>query len=154
MAIREIRKKGDDILRKNCKPVQKVNNRVKELVEDMLDTMYSAEGVGLAAPQVGIMKRICVIDVGEGPIVLINPEKIKETGEQSEVEGCLSIPGIFGEVKRPATVLVKALNEKGKEINLKGEGFLARAISHEMDHLDGVLFEDKVIRYVEVEKED
>ncbi|NLY19190.1 MAG: peptide deformylase [Clostridiaceae bacterium] len=153
MAIREIRKKGDDILTKKCKPVNQVNDRVKELVEDMLETMYSADGVGLAAPQVGILRRICVIDIGEGPLVLINPEKIKETGSQYEVEGCLSIPGVFGEVKRPAKVMVKALNEKGEEFTVEGEGFLARAISHEMDHLDGVLFEDKVIRYIEVKKE-
>ena len=154
MAIREIRKKGDDILRKTCKPVQDLNDRVRELIDDMLETMYEADGVGLAAPQVGVMKRLCVIDVGEGPIVLINPEKIKETGAQYEVEGCLSVPGIYGEVKRPAKVVVKALNEKGEEIAVEGEGFLARAISHEMDHLDGVLFEDKVIRYIDVKKED
>jgi len=153
MAIREIRKKGDDILRKSCKPVSKINDRVKELIDDMLETMYAADGVGLAAPQVGILKRICVIDVGEGPIVLINPEKIKETGAQYEVEGCLSVPGVYGEVKRPAKVMVKALNEKGEEYTLEGEGFLARAISHEMDHLDGVIFEDKVIKYVDVRKE-
>lgn len=153
MAIREIRKKGDDILRKKSKPVVQVNDRVKELIDDMLETMYAADGVGLAAPQVGILKRICVIDVGEGPIVLINPEKIKETGSQYEIEGCLSVPGVYGEVKRPAKVMVKALNEKGEEITIEGEGFLARAMSHEMDHLDGVLFEDKVIRYVDVKKE-
>lgn len=154
MAIREIRKKGDDILRKTCKPVQELNDRVRELIDDMLETMYEADGVGLAAPQVGVMKRLCVIDVGEGPIVLINPEKTKETGAQYEVEGCLSVPGVYGEVKRPAKVVVKALNKKGEEITVEGEGFLARAISHEMDHLDGVLFEDKVIRYIDVKKED
>lgn len=154
MAIREIRKKGDDILRKTCKPVQELNDKVRELIDDMLETMYEADGVGLAAPQVGVMKRLCVIDVGEGPIVLINPEKTKETGAQYEVEGCLSVPGVYGEVKRPAKVVVKALNKKGEEITVEGEGFLARAISHEMDHLDGVLFEDKVIRYIDVKKED
>lgn len=153
MAIRKIRKKGDDVLRKNSKPVQEVNEKVQELVDDMLETMYEADGVGLAAPQVGILKRICVIDIGEGPIVLINPEKIKETGEQTVAEGCLSIPGVYGEVKRPARVMVKALDKNGKEITVNGEGFLARAICHEMDHLDGILFEDKVVRYVDTKKE-
>lgn len=153
MAIREIRIKGDDILRKDCKPVQKINNRVQELVGDMIETMYASDGAGLAAPQVGVLKRICVIDVGEGPIILINPEKLNEIGEQFEVEGCLSIPGIYGEVKRPSKVIAKALNEKGEEFTIEGEGFLARAICHEIDHLNGVLFEDKVIRYVDVKKE-
>ena len=154
MAIRNIREIGDKVLYKTSKEVKDADKKLLVLIDDMLETMYEADGVGLAAPQVGVMKRLCVIDVGEGPIVLINPEKIKETGAQYEVEGCLSVPGIYGEVKRPAKVVVKALNEKGEEIAVEGEGFLARAISHEMDHLDGVLFEDKVIRYIDVKKED
>lgn len=155
MAIREIRKKGDEILRKKCKPVKEINERVTELIDDMLETMYDADGVGLAAPQVGILKRICVIDVGEGPIVLINPEKIEESTEQIQAaEGCLSIPGIYGEVKRPERVVVKALNRKGKYYTVEGTGMLARALCHEMDHLDGILFEDKVIQYIDINSED
>jgi len=120
----------------------------------MLDTMYDANGVGLAAPQVGVLKRICVIDVGEGPIVLINPEKIEESAEQVvDIEGCLSIPGVYGEVKRPERVVVKALNRKGESFTIEGTGLLARALCHEMDHLDGILFEDKVIRYVDMDNE-
>ena len=151
MAIREIRKKGDEVLRKKSKPVKEINDRTNQLIDDMLETMYNAEGVGLAAPQVGILRRICVIDVGEGPIVLINPEKIEESAEQIQAaEGCLSIPGIYGEVKRPERVVVKALDREGKSFTVEGTGMLARALCHEMDHLDGILFEDKVIRYIDV----
>jgi len=154
MAVREIRKKGDEVLKKKCKPVKEINDRVQELIDDMIETMYDANGVGLAAPQVGVLKRICVIDVGEGPIVLINPEKIEESSEQiQDIEGCLSIPGIYGEVKRPERVVVKALNRDGEPFTVEGTGLLARALCHEMDHLDGILFEDKVIRYVEVDSE-
>lgn len=154
MAIREIRKKGDEILRKKSKPVREINDRINELIDDMLDTMYDADGVGLAAPQVGVLKRICVIDVGEGPIVLINPEKVEESKEQVQaVEGCLSIPGVYGEVKRPARVVVKALDRKGEPFTVEGTGMLARALCHEIDHLDGILFEDKVIRYVDIDNE-
>lgn len=152
MAIREIRKKGDEVLRKICKPVPEVNNKVVQLIDDMLETMYEADGVGLAAPQVGILKRVVVIDVGDGPVELINPEKIEESGEQLYVEGCLSIPGIYGEVKRPERVVVKALDREGKEQKIEGTGVLAVALCHEIDHLDGILFEDNVIRYIEVEK--
>jgi peptide deformylase len=154
MAIREIRKKGDEILRKICKPVPMVNNRVRELIDDMIETMYEADGVGLAAPQVGILKRIVVIDVGEGPIELINPEKIEESGEQIFIEGCLSIPGIYGEVKRPERVVVKALNREGKEHTVVGTEMLAAALCHEIDHLDGIMFEDRVIRYVDVNRDE
>jgi len=154
MAIREIRKKGDEVLRKKSKPVKEINDKVKELIDDMIETMYHANGVGLAAPQVGVLKRICVIDVGEGPIVLINPEKIEESEEQiQDIEGCLSIPGIYGEVKRPERVVVKALNKEGDPYTVEGTGLLARALCHEMDHLDGILFEDKVIRYVDIDNE-
>ncbi|ANX01225.1 peptide deformylase [Thermoclostridium stercorarium subsp. leptospartum DSM 9219] len=154
MAIRQIRKKGDEILRKKSKPVKEINDRINELIDDMLDTMYDANGVGLAAPQVGVLKRICVIDVGEGPIVLVNPEKIEESAEQVvDIEGCLSIPGVYGEVKRPERVVVKALNRKGESFTIEGTGLLARALCHEMDHLDGILFEDKVIRYVDMDNE-
>ena len=140
MAIREIRKMGDDILTKPCKDVTKMTLRTRILIEDMLDTMYEALGVGLAAPQVGILKKIVVIDVGEGPIVMINPEIIETSGEQTGDEGCLSVPGKAGQVTRPNYAKVKALNEDMEEVILEGEGLLARAFCHEIDHLDGKLY--------------
>lgn len=145
MALRNIRVEGDEILRKKSRKVEEINERILTLIEDMKETMYAADGVGLAAPQIGILKRIVVIDVGNGPITLINPEIIKEEGNQVDYEGCLSIPGEQGKVERPYKVTIKALNEKGEEIELEGEELLARAICHEVDHLDGVLFIDKVI---------
>jgi len=145
MGIRQIRTNNDEILRKKCRKVEEINDRILVLLDDMIDTMYEADGVGLAAPQVGILKRIAVIDVGEGPICLINPEIIETHGEAIDEEGCLSLPGKTGNVKRPERVTVKALNEKGEEYTLTGEGLLARAFCHEIDHLDGVLFIDKVI---------
>jgi peptide deformylase len=145
MAVRTIRKDGDEVLRKMSRKVEAVDNRILTLLDDMKDTMYHADGVGLAAPQVGILKRITVIDVGEGLINLINPEIIATEGEYVDEEGCLSIPGEQGKVLRPEKVKVKALNEKGEEFVLEGEGLLARAICHELDHLDGVLFTDKII---------
>ncbi|NFN87604.1 peptide deformylase [Clostridium sporogenes] len=145
MAIRNIRKYGDDLLRKKSRKIEKIDDRILTLLEDMAETMYSADGVGLAAPQVGILKRVVVIDVGEGLIKLINPEIIETEGTETDVEGCLSVPGEQGEVERPYKVKVKALNEKGEEIVLEGEGLLARAFCHEIDHLDGILFVDKVI---------
>lgn len=143
MALRNIRTLGDDILRKKSKKIEVINKRILTLIEDMKETMYEAHGVGLAAPQVGILKRLVVIDVGEGPIVLINPEILETSGSQLDEEGCLSIPGREEEVERPNYVKAKALNEKGEEIIIEGEELLARAICHETDHLDGVLFIDK-----------
>lgn len=140
MAIRKIREIGEDVLTKVCKPVDKMTLRTRLLIEDMLDTMYDAYGVGLAAPQVGVLKRIVVIDVGEGPIVLINPEIIETSGEQTGDEGCLSVPGKSGVVTRPDYAKVRALNEDMEEIEIEGEGLLARAFCHEIDHLDGVLY--------------
>jgi peptide deformylase len=145
MAIRNIRKVGDEILRKKSKKVDEITNRILTLLKDMQETMYDADGVGLAAPQVGILKRIAVIDVGDGPINLINPEIISAEGEYLDEEGCLSIPGEQGKVLRPEKVTVKALNEKGEEFILEGEGLLARALCHEIDHLDGILFIDKLV---------
>lgn len=145
MALREIRKIGDDVLRKISKPVVKFDDRLKILVEDMIDTMYEANGVGLAAPQVGILKRVVVIDVGNGPKAYINPEIIYEEGEQIDYEGCLSVPNRSGEVKRPFKVKVKAYDLDGNEFEEEGEELLARAFCHEIDHLNGVLFVDKVI---------
>ncbi len=144
MAIREIVKYGDDCLRKQCKPVDEITKRVKILVEDMIDTLYEANGCGLAAPQVGILKRICVIDVGDGPIVMINPMIISSEGEQLETEGCLSNPGKWGKVRRPAKVTATALDLDGNVQLYEADGLFARAICHELDHLDGVLFIDKV----------
>ena len=135
----------DDILRKKTRAVESVNNRILTLLEDMVETMYHADGAGLAAPQVGILRRLIVIDVGTGLIKLINPVITEADGEQQELEGCLSIPGIYGKVKRPERVVVKALDENGKPIALEGTGLLARALCHEIDHLDGILFIDKVI---------
>lgn len=144
MAIRKIREIGDEVLTKRCKEVTNMTLRTKILIDDMLDTMYEAMGVGLAAPQVGILKRIVVIDIGEGPIVLVNPEIIETAGEQTGDEGCLSVPGKSGTVTRPDYVKVKALNEKMEEVVYEGEGLLARAFCHEIDHLDGKLYVDKV----------
>lgn len=144
MAIRKIREMGDDVLTKVCKEVEKVIPRTKVLIDDMFDTMYDAMGVGLAAPQVGVLKRIVTIDVGEGPILLINPEIIETSGEQTGEEGCLSVPGKSGVVTRPNYVKVRAFDEDMKEIVLEGEGLLARAFCHEIDHLDGHLYVEKV----------
>ncbi len=144
MAIREIRVQGDEVLGKVCKEVKAMTPRTLVLIEDMIDTMYEAMGVGLAAPQVGILKRLVVIDVGEGPIVLINPEILETSGEQTGDEGCLSVPGKAGTVTRPNYVKVKALDENMEEVIYEGEGLLARAFCHEIDHLDGHLYVEKV----------
>lgn len=132
------------MLTKHCKEVTKMTLRTKILIQDMLDTMYEAMGVGLAAPQVGILKRIVVIDVGEGPIILINPEILETSGEQTGEEGCLSVPGKSGQVTRPDYVKVRALNEEMEETELEGTGLLARAFCHEIDHLDGKMYVDLV----------
>ena len=147
MAIRNVRLDTDELLRKKSKKVEEIDDKIKELVDDMIETMHQKDGVGLAAPQVGILKRVVVIDLydDKGPYVLINPEIVKEKGEQEVEEGCLSFPDKFGKVKRPAEVVVKALDRDGQEYKLKGKGLLAQAISHELDHLDGILFIDKII---------
>ncbi len=145
MAIRNVRKIGDPVLNKVCKEVREVNDRTRELIDDMFDTMYEADGVGLAAPQVGILKRIVVIDVtGEDPILLINPVILSTDGEQTGYEGCLSVPGKTGVVTRPNYVKVKAYNADMEEFTLEGEELLARAICHELDHLEGKLYVDCV----------
>lgn len=146
MALRNIMNyQTDDILRKKAKNVNLVDKKILTLLEDMTETMYQANGAGLAAPQIGILKRLVVIDTGTGLLKLINPVIIKSFGMQQETEGCLSIPRIFGTVKRPEKVIVRALNEKGQTIELEGIELMARAFCHEIDHLDGVLFIDKVI---------
>ena len=145
MATRKIRIDGDSILRKICKPVTEMTPRLSQLIDDMFDTMYEANGVGLAAPQVGIVKRIVVIDIGDkNPLTLINPEIIETSGEQTGDEGCLSLPGKVGQVTRPMRVVCKALDRDMNEITVTGEGLLARAICHEADHLEGILYKDKV----------
>ena len=144
MALRTIRVQGDSVLTKKSRTVDKMTPRIGELITDMLDTMYDAMGVGLAAPQVGILKRIVVIDVGEGPIVLINPEILETSGEQTGDEGCLSVPGMAGQVTRPNYVKVKALDIDMNEVEYEGEGLLARAFCHEIDHLDGHMYTELV----------
>ncbi len=151
MALRNIRKLGDDILRKKCRPVEEIDERILTLLDDMADTMYSANGVGLAAPQIGILKRIAVIDVGDGIIELINPEIISVSGSEIADEGCLSVPGKYGKVERPTKVTVHAMGRDGNEYEITGEDLLARALCHEIDHLDGTVFVDKVIEYTEVD---
>ena len=140
MALREIRIVGDEILRKKSREVKEVTPRIKELISDMIETLYKEEGVGLAAPQVGVLKRIVVIDIGEGPLVLINPEILMTSGEQTGEEGCLSVPGMSGQVTRPNYVKIKALDMDMKEQEYEGEGLLARAFCHEIDHLDGKMY--------------
>ena len=144
MAVREIRVQGDEVLTKVCKEVKVMTPRTLVLIEDMLETMYEAMGVGLAAPQVGVLKRIVVIDIGEGPIVLINPEILETSGEQTGDEGCLSVPGLAGQVTRPNYVKVRALDENMEEVIYEGEGLLAREFCHELEHLDGLLYVEKV----------
>ena len=146
MALRNImRHPGDDVLKKKSRKVDIINDRTLILLEDMAETMYAANGAGLAAVQVGILRRVVVIDDGTGLLKLINPVIVEASGEQQELEGCLSIPGIYGRVKRPERVIVHALNEQGESVEIEGLGLLARAFCHEIDHLDGILFIDKVI---------
>lgn len=147
MALRKIREMGDPVLNKKCREVTQITDNVKILIGDMLDTMYEAAGVGLAAPQVGILKRIVVIDVtseGDSPIVLINPKIVETSGSQTGEEGCLSVPGKAGIVTRPERVKVRAYDEQLNEFEIEGEGLLARAFCHEIDHLDGHLYVEKV----------
>ncbi len=147
MALRTIREYGDDVLAKECKEVKEITPRVKELVEDMLETMYDANGVGLAAPQVGVLKRIVVIDISpdaDQPLVMINPQILETRGEQTGYEGCLSLPGKSGIVTRPNYVKAKATDLDGTEYIIEGEELLARAICHELDHLDGHMYVEKV----------
>lgn len=151
MAIRNIREEGDEILRKKSKEVDVIDEKIITLIQDMLETLHQYNGVGLAAVQVGVLKRIVIIDTGEPgeQFILINPEIVKQKGEQEVEEGCLSFPNKFAKVIRPAEVTIKALNEKGEKIKLVGKGLIAQAICHEVDHLNGELFIDKIIpRYI------
>ena len=149
MALRNILKEGDPVLNKVSRKVEKIDERILALLDDMKETMYAADGVGLAAPQVGILKRVVVIDIGDGVLELINPEIICSTGEQYEVEGCLSLPGISGITERPMNVQVTALDREGYQVEVTGTGLLARALCHEIDHLDGILFRQRVTEYCE-----
>lgn len=146
MALRNIVKEGDPTLRKISRSVLNFDDRLCQLLDDMADTLYDADGCGLAAPQVGILRRICIVDVGDGLIELINPVITGEEGEQEETEGCLSCPGDYGVTKRPMKVTVKAQDRNGNTFTVSGEGLKARAFCHEIDHLNGILFKDKIIR--------
>ena len=155
MAIMEIFADGDPVLRQKAEPVTQITKKVRRLIKDMVETMVAAEGVGLAAPQVGVSQRIIVVDVGEGPMAFINPEIQLSSGTQLDVEGCLSVPGVWGYVERAMEVVVTGLDENGKPTKIKADEFLARALQHEIDHLDGVLFIDKILEIEpsEVEEE-
>lgn len=153
MATLDIRLQGDPVLRKIAKPVKKVGPAVRSLLKDMAETMYAANGVGLAAPQVGIAKRIIVVDAGDGLLELVNPELIRAEGQEVGVEGCLSIPGLIGEVERFAKVTVTCLDHDGRQRWIEGEGLLARVLQHEIDHLNGVLFTDKALAVHEARSE-
>ena len=147
MAIRTIRQEGDEILKKKSRQVEEINDKIQELIDDMLETMYKANGVGLAAVQVGVLKQVVLIDIddGNGPLILINPKIIKEKGEQEVEEGCLSFPNKFAKVIRPAEITVEALDRDGKTIKVKAKELMAQAISHEIDHLNGMVFVDKIL---------
>lgn len=144
MALRTIRIQGDPVLEKRCREITEITPKIEELIEDMLDTMYEANGVGLAAPQVGVLKRVVVIDIGEGPVIMINPEILETSGEQTGDEGCLSLPGKAGQVTRPNYVKARAFDENMEEFIIEGEELMARAICHELDHLDGHMYTEKV----------
>ena len=149
MALRQIRLFDDEILRKKSRIVEVVDNKIKQILNDMAETMYNTEnGGGLAAPQVGILKQLVVIDMGQGLIKLVNPRIIKQEGIQEVIEGCLSIPNTFGKLKRPEKVVVQALDENGDEIILTSTGDLAKCFCHEIDHLEGILFTDLVTEYI------
>lgn len=154
MAIRKIVKIGDDTLRKVCRPVTQIDKRILTLLGDMAETMYAADGVGLAAPQVGILRRIVVFDVGEGLVELVNPEIVATEGASVGPEGCLSVPGRRGLVERPTKVAVHALDRKGREIEVVGTGLMAVALCHEIDHLDGVIYVDKMIKDITDQEEE
>ncbi|SHK10915.1 peptide deformylase [Anaerocolumna jejuensis DSM 15929] len=152
VALREIRTFEDEILRKKSKAVAKVDDKIRQLLEDMAETMYhTPNGGGLAACQVGILRRLVVADMGEGLLKLVNPEITEQEGEQTVIEGCLSYPGVWGKLIRPYRVVVRALNEKGEQITIEAVGDLAKCLCHEIDHLEGIIFTDKVIEYVKAE---
>lgn len=146
MAVYKIVELGDQVLREKAVPVSEINKSILKLLDNLADTMYAAKGVGLAAPQIGVSKRVIVVDAGEGLVELINPKIVSSSGEEVAVEGCLSIPGVAGEVKRALEVEVEGLNRSGKIVRVQARGLFARALQHEIDHLDGILFIDKALR--------
>lgn len=150
MALRKVRLSDDPILRKKSKKIDEITERIKILLDDMVETMKDEEGIGLAAPQVGVLRRAVVIDIGEGPIKIINPVIVDQEGEEIDVEGCLSVPGRSGTVKRPERVKISYKDIDGKDQEMEGTGLLARAICHEIDHLDGILYIDKMIEEIEI----
>ncbi|MCY6356481.1 peptide deformylase [Clostridium sp. ZS2-4] len=155
MAVREIVKVGNDVLTRKSRRITEVNDEVLELIQDLKDTLYAGDGVGLAAPQIGVLKRAFVIDLRDGsdPLILLNPKIIKKIGEYEDIEGCLSYPGYEGIVARPRRVVVSGMNEKGKLVQYEAEGFMARAICHETDHLDGILYMDKAKKVYKIEEQ-
>lgn len=154
MALRMIKLDGDPILRKKSKEIDEITDRIKILLEDMVETMVEANGIGLAAPQVGVLRRAVVIDIGEGVIKMLNPEILDTDGAIVDIEGCLSVPNLSGTVERPEKVKVKYTDENGEEKQLEATELLARAVCHEIDHLNGVLYIDKVIEYIDLEEEE
>ena len=153
MALRIIKLDGDPVLRKKSKKIDKITDRIEVLLDDMVETMQDANGIGLAAPQVGILRRAIVVDIGEGVIKMVNPEIIEKDGSVVDVEGCLSVPNLSGTVERPEKIKVKYTDEEGNNKLAEASGLLARAIAHEIDHLNGILYTDKVIEYVDLEEE-
>ena len=153
MALLNIVKEGDEVLRKTCKPVTVITPRILRLLDDMIETLHKADGCGLAAPQVGVLRRLCIVEVEEGNVYeMLNPEIIAAEGQQNETEGCLSIPDQWGITDRPAKVTVRAMNRQGEMYEVTGEGLLARAFCHEIDHLDGILFKDKAVHMLTKEE--
>lgn len=154
MALREIRLDGDPLLRKTSKEVTEINERIKTLLDDMVETMIHANGVGLAAPQVGILRRVIVVDIGDGPLKVINPVIVEEDGKLTDIEGCLSVPGLSGRVERPETIKVKFIDENGVGKLIQAQGLMARVFCHEIDHLDGILYTDKALEMFDNEDDD
>ncbi len=146
MAVRNIVKNGDDVLRKVCRTQMAFDERLAEMLDDMAETMYKADGVGLAAPQIGVLRRVCIVDVGDGLIELINPVIVASSGNQIAEEGCLSFPGEFGKVKRAMNITVRAQDRNGNSFTVSGSGLKARAFAHEIDHLDGIVYKDRMIK--------
>lgn len=157
VALRNIRLAGDEILTKTSRKVDVIDDRIRMILDDMADTMYAANGLGLAAVQVGVLRRLVVIDVGEGVVKLVNPEIVYREGEETDIEGCLSVPGYQGNVKRPVKVRMHALNENGEAVDIEAEGLLKKAICHELDHLDGIMYTDiaeNIIDISQIEDDD
>lgn len=155
MAVREIVKVGNDVLRRKSRRITDINEEILEVIQDLKDTLYAGDGVGLAAPQIGVLKRVFIIDLRDGsdPLILLNPKIIKKIGKHEDIEGCLSYPGYQGTVVRPRRVVVSGMNEKGKLVQYEAEGFMARAICHETDHLDGILYMDKAEKMYRIEEQ-